>query len=835
MPSLHKFLEHKLHRSKWPQVIVYMNGLPKNATGKILRIKFAERCQLLQHIDEEQSPMLRLYEGICPPPGASLRDPISISPVIINEEETRLFCLENSNDYLDDCKVIKMDLSTRLDSLICFVKLNDTVTNNQSKSLNIVTYLQDLFSKYLHCYLIPMMIIVLPSIPNDLSYLQREATSQFQLRNVIAPRNHIEIQIESIWREQLQLSSMISIKDSFFDIGGDSLRAGQVINIMRKKMKIHLSVADIFEAPTIESMSFKVSIMKTLGSPAISSSPSIIQSSSSNANTTSSSPSTYPESMEDTLVTWYSISPLSNTSWNCLFTQSLPFIIIYPIRRILNWFLIAIPWVYYYKLGYDRFQALLIAMFLSRCITGMIFPLIAILCKWIIIGKYRIGRYPLWGSMYLQWWIVEQIINIMGKGFYRDDIPIVGAYLTRIYYRLMGASIGRNVRIHHNAKLGQYDLLSIGDDATIDNAYIRPFALEEGHFSLLPISIGAGSCVGVKSVIASGTSLPSKTCIGPLSSSHELKDANVKNRKYCRQAFSSPPLYLILLLGIPILILVFAISLLPWVGILHLMIQDAKTHGWYQSDLNTVFDAFMWWSHPRRLVYYFILRIIRRCIIPFIRLFLAILIKWTLIGKFMSLNELERKDPWNLFKYWLMSRLLSSNSLNGVAKLVGTHYEVISIIYRLLGSKIGKRVYWPGSGLDIVEYDLLEVGDDVVFGSRSVIMTSSTSSSKRIVIESGAMVADRCVLLPGSILRRGSVLGSGSLACEDMEVAMGSVWVGSKEGKAVNVAPKDTTFATKETISPFGRAFYLREASYQVFSLGFVFFYNITWQAICTW
>ena len=32
------------------------------------------------------------------------------------------------------------------------------------------------------------------------------------------------------------------------------------------------------------------------------------------------------------------------------------------------------------------------------------------------------------------------------------------------------------------------------------------------------------------------------------------------------------------------------------------------------------------------------------------------------------------------------------------------------------------QVYWPGSGVDICEYDLFEVGDHVVFGSRSFVL-----------------------------------------------------------------------------------------------------------------
>jgi len=94
-------------------------------------------------------------------------------------------------------------------------------------------------------------------------------------------------------------------------------------------------------------------------------------------------------------------------------------------------------------------------------------------------------------------------------------------------------------------------------------------------------------------------------------------------------------------------------------------------------------------------------------------------------------------------------------------------------------------VYWPGSGLEVVEFDLLEVGDDVVFGSRSVVVTSSSSVAKPVSLEAGCMVADRCVLLPGTVLRKGCVLGSGSLAAEDFEGPPGSVWVGSQGGRAV--------------------------------------------------
>ena len=82
---------------------------------------------------------------------------------------------------------------------------------------------------------------------------------------------------------------------------------------------------------------------------------------------------------------------------------------------------------------------------------------------------------------------------------------------------------------------------------------------------------------------------------------------------------------------------------------------------------------------------------------------------------------------------------------------------------RLLGAKCGARVFWPGSGLDVVEYDLLSIGDDVVFGSRSTFLCGDTEESKTITLLAGANVADRCVLLPGVMLGVNGCLGSGCL------------------------------------------------------------------------
>lgn len=94
-----------------------------------------------------------------------------------------------------------------------------------------------------------------------------------------------------------------------------------------------------------------------------------------------------------------------------------------------------------------------------------------------------------------------------------------------------------------------------------------------------------------------------------------------------------------------------------------------------------------------------------------------------------------------------------------------------------MGAKIGRRVYWPGSGIYCPDPELLDIGDDVVFGSRSELFTTDCIGSQKIIVCNGAMVADRVVLLPGTRIGRKCVMGSGSLGRREGKYEDGSTWV----------------------------------------------------------
>lgn len=73
----------------------------------------------------------------------------------------------------------------------------------------------------------------------------------------VAPRTTIEAAIAEIWARVLRLSQ-IGVKDDFFWIGGDSVRAVQVIAEIASVLGSDLSVYDFFKGPTVEEVAARV-------------------------------------------------------------------------------------------------------------------------------------------------------------------------------------------------------------------------------------------------------------------------------------------------------------------------------------------------------------------------------------------------------------------------------------------------------------------------------------------------------------------------------------------------------------------------------------------------
>ena len=94
--------------------------------------------------------------------------------------------------------------------------------------------------------------------------------------------------------------------------------------------------------------------------------------------------------------------------------------------------------------------------------------------------------------------------------------------------------------------------------------------------------------------------------------------------------------------------------------------------------------------------------------------------------------------------------------------------ELLSWKYRLLGARIGSRV--NVDFFDSVEYDLLDIGDEVVFGSCVVLAPSDDAEDLPIRIDDGANVLDHSVLLGGVTVERRAVTGTCTLGPPDLSL-----------------------------------------------------------------
>ena len=94
--QLTKHASQYLHSSKWPAVLVYGTAMPLNATGKLVRVKLAERMSIAT-VDDETPEGERVYEMLGTPSKVP-QEPIPVKPVVVKAPA------KGSEDWVDKLK-----------------------------------------------------------------------------------------------------------------------------------------------------------------------------------------------------------------------------------------------------------------------------------------------------------------------------------------------------------------------------------------------------------------------------------------------------------------------------------------------------------------------------------------------------------------------------------------------------------------------------------------------------------------------------------------------------------------------------------------------------------
>ncbi|MEU5082069.1 MULTISPECIES: Pls/PosA family non-ribosomal peptide synthetase [Streptomyces] len=146
--------------------------------------------------------------------------------------------------------------------------------------------------------------------------------------------------------------------------------------------------------------------------------------------------------------------------------------------------------------------------FVSLCA----FPVLA---KWILVGRWKPGEFPVWGLAYARLWFVKVLLHANPMVF------LVGTPLYVLYLRALGARIGKGVTILSRSVPVCTDLLTIGAGTLIrKDSFFLGYRAHAGRIQTGRVTIGRDAFVGEKTVLDIDTSLGDGAQLGHSSALH---------------------------------------------------------------------------------------------------------------------------------------------------------------------------------------------------------------------------------------------------------------------------------------------------------------------------
>lgn len=424
--------------------------------------------------------------------------------------------------------------------------------------------------------------------------------------------------------------------------------------------------------------------------------------------------------------------------------------------------------------------------------------ILAILSKWILIGRYRAGTYPLWGGYYLRWWIANQFQSLVPLAF------ISGTPFINLYYRLMGAKIGKNVYIG-TEEIHSYDLIEIGDNTSIgESSQLLGYTIRDGNLVIGRIQVGANAYVGANAVLSPNVVMEDGAQLGeqsllpenctipaqeywvgsPAEGRQEVDPELLQLAKESRQFSSNWTQRLLpfgFLLGILVLIAVPLVSLIPGMMIIYLLFPYLGN--WQILGL------------PLCAVIFIIMLLLRICLIK------RIVLRKVKEGQY-SLHSFFYVRKWLIDKLLLLSLYLNNS-------LYATVYT--APVLRLFGAKIGKRV--EVSTVNHISPELLKIEDEsfvadaACVGSPKVYMNNMLLSETRIGYRT--FIGNSAHINGGEKIENHVLLGVLSVSPKSEQMKEHTSWLGSP---AIYLPRRDvnTDFAETETYRPTKRLVFMR-------------------------
>ena len=164
-------------------------------------------------------------------------------------------------------------------------------------------------------------------------------------------------------------------------------------------------------------------------------------------------------------------------------------------------------------------------LYLGAALLG---TLMMALLKWVIIGKYKPSKKPLW-SHYV--WRSELVTGIYENFLVLFFLNLLtGTPFIKYPLRLLGCKIGKRTCLY-TTQITEFDLIKIGDDSALnDNCTLQTHLFEDRVMKMSYVDIGKNCSVGGMAVVLYDSKMEDRSSLEPLSvlmKSETLPENNV--------------------------------------------------------------------------------------------------------------------------------------------------------------------------------------------------------------------------------------------------------------------------------------------------------------------
>jgi acetyltransferase-like isoleucine patch superfamily enzyme len=135
--------------------------------------------------------------------------------------------------------------------------------------------------------------------------------------------------------------------------------------------------------------------------------------------------------------------------------------------------------------------------------------------KWLIIGRFKPGTYPLYGTYVWRTELVERLEeNVAQQSLY----PLItGTVYMQLFFQAMGAKIGKRAYLDHPV-FCEPDLVTVGDYVNIERTgTLQAHLFQDRVRTTGPIRIGHFCSIGSSAVVLIGGAMGDKACLSSLS------------------------------------------------------------------------------------------------------------------------------------------------------------------------------------------------------------------------------------------------------------------------------------------------------------------------------